>query len=554
MNVNPLRIYCKNCGSPVGFDIINQTYRCKSCGEISGIQEVKREAATWRALNKENRKASEAGERPAEYCCTACGARILFNGGDASETCDFCGSRLIRAEFTDEGQMPDMIIPFFITAAEAKKRMLAWGHEHEDIPEGRAVVSNMGKFKGYYFPYQLVRGPVYAKISRDGSERKYQCAGYLEGTAVSTSNQLDNSVLNEMEPFDWSAMRPFEYGYVAGQNIKLSNMTGKQIEKCVLDETAADFLPEVERVMQTSGVAVETSCENLMGITALLPVYFIKSGRLTAVMNGQTGRIAVSKNRKEKSNPWIIEPLVYTLIATVLLSIPYHFQIYNMCLFAFVFAAIFFSIMGEGRRSLIRRVTLRSEAAKAKREQGELKIEEGKDILKNPYDNTPVFYEKNRQGEVIPVKIRFYTPARILSVMANVAVTVFLPLIIASVIQLINISDTSRDFMDGFRPQYGAAWYIFAGFIAIIYFAKGVKKDVYNHPILYEAVPGRGKKIGTRASRKLSMLSVLGLQKQDENGKRASLFKSLRMQGGLGVFLGGFFILLLVGSIGAILM
>ncbi len=551
--MNPLRIYCKNCGSPVGFDIIGQTYRCKNCGEISGIQEAKKDVATWRTLNKESQKSSETGERPAEYCCASCGARILFQGGDASETCDFCGSKLIRAEFTDEGQLPDMIIPFFITAEEARKRMLAWGHEHEKTPEGRAVVSNMGQFKGYYLPYQLVRGPVYAKISRDGSERKYQCAGYLEGTAVSTSDQLDNSVLDEMEPFDWTAMRPFEYGYVAGQNVKLSNMTGEQVEKCVLDETAADFLPEVERVMQTSGVDIETSCENLMGITALLPVYFIKSGRLTAVMNGQTGRIAVSKNRKERSNPWIIEPLVYTLIATILLSIPYHFEIYTMCLFAFVFAAIFFSIMGEGRRSLIRRVTLRSEAAKAKREKGELKIEEGKDILKNPYDNTPVFYEKNRQGEEVPVKIRFYTPARILSMIINVAVTVFLPLIIASVIQMINISDTSRDFMDGFRPQYGAAWYIFAGFIAIIYFAKGVRKDVYDHPILYEASSGKKKKIGTRVSRKLSMLSVLRLKEQDENGKRCSLFKSFRMLGGLGIALSGLFVVLLVGSVAAIL-
>lgn len=551
--MNPLRISCKNCGSPVGFDIIGQTYRCKHCGEASGIQEVKNEAAKWRILNRENRRASETGERPAEYCCTACGARILFKGGDASETCDFCGSKLIRAEFTDEGQTPDMIIPFFITAEEARERMLAWGHGHEKTPEGRALVSSMGKLKGYYLPYQLVRGPVYARVSRDGSERKYQCAGYLEGTAVSTSDQIDNIVLNEMEPFDWSAMRPFEYGYVAGQNVKLSNMTGKQIERCVLDETAADFLPEVERVMQTSGVKVDTSCENLMGITALLPVYFIKNGRLTVVMNGQTGRIAVSKNRKKKSNPWVIEPLVYTLIATVLLSIPYHFDLYNMFLFGFVFAAIFFSIMGEGRRSLVRRVTLRSEAARASRgEKGELKIEEGKDILKNPYDNTPVFYEKDPQGKDVPVKIKFYTPARCLSILVNVAVTVFLPLIIAAAIQWIE-TDTFQEFMAGFRPLYGAAWYILGGFIAIIYFAKGVRKDVYDHPILYEAVSGRKKKMGTRASRKLSVLSVLNLQEPDENGKQGSVLETIRALGGLGIFFSIFTVVLLFGSVGAIL-
>ena len=36
-NRSPLRIYCKNCGAPAGFDIINQTYRWPNCGESKNI-------------------------------------------------------------------------------------------------------------------------------------------------------------------------------------------------------------------------------------------------------------------------------------------------------------------------------------------------------------------------------------------------------------------------------------------------------------------------------------------------------------------------------------
>ena len=304
--------------------------------------------------------------------------------------------------------------------------------------------------------------------------------------------------------------------------------------------------------MQSSGVNVQVETGNISAVPALLPVYFIKSGKLTVVMNGQTGRISVSKQQIKKTNPWMIEPLAYTLLATVLLSIPYHFELEPMFLFAFVFAAIFFSIMGEGRHSLIRRITIRSETAKAKREKGELKIEEGNDILRNPYDNTPVFYEKNKRGEEVPVRIRFYNPIRILSIITNVIATVLLPLIIAAAVQLVDISGTSQEFSDGFRPIYGAAWYVFARLIAIIYFAKGVRKDVYEHPILYEATSG--KKLGTRASRKLSIFSVLGLQRRNENGKRVSLIKTFLMLGGTGIFLGVFLVFLLVGSVAAILM
>ena len=539
-NRNPLRVYCKNCGAPAGFDIVRQTYACASCGALTGIQETKEAVFRWRTLQKQSHAVNPAGLTLEEYSCPACGAQIVFERGEASETCDFCGSKLIRKELTEAERMPELIIPFFITPEEARKRMLGWAHEHEDTPEGRSIVSSMGRFQGYYLPYYLIRGPVYGMVTRDGNNRTYRCAGYLEGTVVNLSQQMDNLTLDGITPFDWSTVHPFEYGYIAGHHVKFSDISDTETDSRIREKTAEDFLSEVEKVMQSSGVCVQVETGNISVASALLPVYFIKSGKLTVVMNGQTGRIAVSQNRTKKSNPWVIEPLVYTLLATGLLSIPYHFELEPLFLFAFVFAAIFFSIMGEGRHSLIRRITIRSEAAKAKREKGELKIEEGNDILRNPYDNTPVFYEKNRRGEDVPVRIRFYSPVRILSIIINVVATVLLPLIIAAAVRLIDISGTSQKFSDGFRPMYGAAWYVFAGLIAIIYFAKGVRKDVYEHPILYEATSG--KKLGTRASRKLSIFSVLGIQRRNENGKRVSLIKAFQMLGGLGMFLGVFFI------------
>lgn len=552
-----MQVHCKNCGTPAGFDIINQTYRCPSCGQTTGIEEGKEEVIKWKQLQQDNaaeesRQSSGGGERE-ELFCPSCDAVIIFEAGDASESCDFCGSKLVRRELSSEDQLPELIIPFFITEEEARGRMLKWGKEHKETPEGRSIVSNMGSFKGYYLPYKLVRGPVYGNISRDGSRRKYKCAGYLEGTAVNTSKQLDNLVLNEMEPFDWSEAKPFEYGYIAGQNVKLNDSSGEDIKKRILDEAAEDFLPEVERVMQTSGVTVATEADSLDTVSVLLPVYFIKSGKLTVVMNGQTGRIAVSNSRKKKSNPWVIEPLAYTIIAALLLSIPYGFSIFPMCLFASVFAAIFFSIMGEGRHSLVRRITMRSGSAKARREKGVLKIDEGRGILKNPYDNTPVFYEKNKQGREVPTKIKFYGAKRTIAMIIKIPLFVFMPLIIGAFGHLVSISGTAESFSRNFNPEYGGAWYIFAGMIAIIYFAKGIRRDVYEHPILYEIMPnGRKKLMGTRASRKVSMFASWGVGDIADNGKRVTLIRALCDIGWPGIVIGVFFIIMFIGSTAAI--
>ena len=549
----PLRIYCKNCGAPAGFDIINQTYRCPFCGGLSGIQEAKQEVYAWRQLQKERIETKADGQNLEEHSCPSCGARFVFRSGEASQTCDFCGSKLIRREFSCPEQMPELIIPFFITPEEARQRMLDWGHKNQKTPEGRSVVSSMNKLHGCYLPYRLVRGPVYGTVTRDGTSRKYQCAGYLEGTAVNTSRQLDNLVLNGIEPFDWSQSRPFEYGYISGQNVKLTDISDAEIDSRIREEAAADFLPEVEKVMQTSGVTVQTETGNIDTLSVLLPVYFIKSGKLTAVMNGQTGRISVSKSRKKKSNPWMLEPLLYTLLATLLSGSFYRFSLFPLLLFGFVFACIFFAVMGDGRHSLIRSVMLRSEAAKARREDGELKIDESRDILKNPYDNTPVFYEINDQGQTVPVKVRFYSFGRWLYICTNTFVLVFLPALIAALLRLAQMEPWEA-FTDGYRIGYGAVWYVLAGFLAILYLAKGVRRDVYDHPILYEILPdGRKRLIGKRSDRKISVLAMFGVGKRESNGKKLTLFRMIGAMGGIGIFLLAAVLITLVGSIAAII-
>ena len=553
MSNTPLRIYCKNCGAPAGFDIINQTYRCPFCGRLSGIQDAKQEVYAWRQLQKERIETKADVQNLEEHNCPSCGALFVFRSGEASQTCDFCGSKLIRKELSCPEQMPELIIPFFITPEEARQRMLDWGHKNQKTPEGRSVVSSMNKLHGCYLPYQLVRGPVYGTVTRDGTARKYQCAGYLEGTAVNTSRQLNNLVLNGIEPFDWSQSRPFEYGYISGQNVKLTDISDAEIDSRIREEAAADFLPEVEKVMQTSGVTIQTETGNIDTLSVLLPVYFIKSGKLTAVMNGQTGRISVSKSRKKKSNPWMLEPLLYTLLATLLSGSFYRFSLFPLLLFGFVFACIFFAVMGDGRHSLIRSVMLRSEAAKARRENGELKIDESRDILKNPYDNTPVFYEINDQGQTVPVKVRFYSFGRWLYICTNTFVLVFLPALIAALLRLAQMEPWEA-FTDGYRIGYGAVWYVLAGFLAILYLAKGVRRDVYVHPILYEILPdGRKRLIGKRSDRRISVLAMFGVGKRESNGKKLTLFRLIGAMGGMGIFLLAVVLITLVGSIAAII-
>ena len=548
MKQNPLLVYCRSCGAPAGFDILHQTYRCAHCGGLTDIREAGKAIPAWRDLQRRDRNAPQSAR--ADRTCPNCGAPVRFPAGEASAACEFCGAKLIRPSL--EKQRPDLVIPFFLTPDEARERMLAWAKAHQRTPEGKTVLANMDKLEGFYLPYRLVRGPVHASVTRDGSSRRYHCAGYLEGTAVSAAKDLDNLVLDAMEPFDWAAARPFEYGYIAGHKVRLSDISEAEVAARTRDEVRADFLPEVEKVMQTSGIDVGVGTGDLQTLRALLPVYCIHIKNATAVLNGQTGRIAVSGARKKKSYPWVIEPLLYTILATVLLGIPFHFDIGSMALFAAVFACLFFCIMGDERSALIRSITLRSREARARREDGKLFVEEGRDILQNPFDNRPVFFEPNEKGEEVPVRIRFYSLARLLGIVVLMLVLIFLPVIVAAPLRLLIMRGTGESFPDRFQAGYGAAWYVLMGFIALILYAKGVRQTLYDHPLLYELLPGgKTRFMGRFRDHFLGPLALLGLT--FDKKERPSFRETVSDLGGLGWFLILTPLVILIGSVAAIL-
>lgn len=546
---NPLKVSCKNCGAPADFDIINQTYRCGYCGQMTGIQEVNAREMNWRLLQKNKIKAEFAGQQIEEHSCTSCGATVVFQAGEASEKCDFCNSKLIRKELSTPEQMPDLIIPFFITQEEAKQRLLDWGHKHKNSPEGKKLLSNINKLEGYYLPYQIAHGPVHGEVSRDGNFRRFYYSGYLEGTAVNTSKQLSNFVLNGMEPFDWSVARPFEYGYITGNKVKLRDISDADTEKRVLKEVKNDFMPEVEKVMQTTGVNINIGAGHLSVISALLPVYFIKSGHFMAAMNGQTGRIAVSTDRQKVTIPWVIEPAIYTLLVMLLIGYFFQFDGYPMMIGTILSGILFFVIFGEGRASLIRQILKTSTTSQAMREDKVLKIKEKKGILKNIWNARLVFQEPNCHGQMVPVKLQFYGFGRILSIISNMILLIGAPFFTAAFLRAMVTIGTGEPFFDYFKPAYGAAWYILTGVWSIIYWAKGVRKDAYEHPIIYEILAnGKKRLMGKQSSRRLSFLSMIQVGETDSSGKKITVFGVVKELGGIGIFMAIFLILLFLGS------
>jgi ribosomal protein S27E len=524
---NPLRIYCKNCGAPVAFDIVHQTYRCSYCGTDNSIEEVRKEQQTWRQLHQEH---LEEPEVPRISChCPSCGAEVLFPAGEAAAHCEFCGSELVRNELQEQAQMPDFIIPFFIKEDEARQRLMAWAKQNERLPEAKAVLSNIKLFRGYYLPYRLVRGPVAADVSRENCGRVYHCAGCLDGTLVNTTQQLDNLVLDKMEPFDWEQAVPFHWGYVGGQRVKMNDLSEKSIGARIADEAGEDFRPALEKTMQTSGIVVTPSSFGLETMDVLLPVYFVRKGNLTAVMNGQTGRIAVSTGRQQKSNRWIFVALLRTVIFTLLFtgavvlisgSDEPDALITAGLVGIFIIGVICF-IIGSRNKGGVKDIIVTTETAQASREQGKLQVKEQDVKLQKAAASAPVFYEENEKGNIVPVHIRFYPPGRVAFLAFQFLGISFLPLILAALIRLLSMD--GEPFMAGFAPKYGAAWFVMMLLVLPILWSQNARSDIFDFPYLYEIRPdGSERLMGSAFSRTFCILRL-----KTFDGSSVSIFDEL---------------------------
>ncbi len=584
-------VQCNNCGSPVGYDIPRQSYRCAQCGTVShkedteiawklsgiveehdiplhvdeitcthcgGIAQYNKEnqkylcaycgsettvesyrEAQWKQLNKNQWNEIERNEKVSE--CPNCGSVVIFQKGEASETCAFCGSHLVDSAIRNDEHVPEFIIPFVLTEEEAKERLKTFASK-SNTKDMRRVLQNINELKGYYLPYRMIRGPLQGSAYRDLMSRKYQYRGYLEYAFIQSSKQMDNELLDQVEPFDLSMLKPMKEEYIGGYRVKLEDLADGEIQSRTLKEAQLRYRPYVNQALHHFDAEVEVKRGDFLQIPILLPVYVQKVGGYFAIVNGQTGKVVIDSSKKAKeSKLWLVEPTVLTLLA--MLAAAYFFNGYleGILMAGVIAGLVFYTAFGQDRNGVLIRKIYKSKDSQATRFQEQLLIDEKQTSFKNVFPNTPIFYV-HEGNQDIQVELKFYSIPRILEMSIRLFILIFLPAICAAILSIVMNGNMNAIFTLPY--QYGAAWYVMAGSIAIIYWIRGVRWDVFNHPILYQILPdGKRKLYGTRKSRKMSILSIFHIES----------WKDIQALGGLGIASILFLAFLVLGSTLAIL-
>lgn len=427
--------------------------------------------------------------------CSGCGAKLIFEENEAVTSCAFCGRKLVRETYARTADMPEAIIPFALTKEEAKERLAAWCRKNRRKRESRHLSAKAGELEGYYLPYEMVRGPVSLCVNKTNETEVFRAGGYLEAEFVNCSKQLDNLLLDAMEPYDLSELREFDYAFVAGQKVKISDITSAQAAERMQEEADSGYRVFMEKIWGTKAISLNSHADPVFEVPVLLPVYYINDGGVCAAVNGQTGKVSV---RAEKSSlylelPWWLRALFLfiaacgavfgigwlsfgnlrdTLLITGVLSLFYLF------LFCFMFEPGL-----NNSFELIRyRSIFTSGENTFRRIRGELVPRA--EVLKRRMSE-PVFSE-SRNGKDVPVTYTFRSAGRILGMVLSGIAAVFLPVILAL---FINGFDFEKLTLGG-----SAVWFfITVPTVPVMLIQLGLK-ELYSNPLVYEITEDGKKK------------------------------------------------------------
>ena len=491
LEVSPLSVRCGACGAEASFDLARQNYHCLFCGGVTDIRQPLLRAEAW----QERRHAQLCRELRTEGAvlrrCGVCGAALIGREAEEEARCPLCASPLRQEPLPRDPEVPALAIPFGLAPEEARAAVKAWAGRNLLQKEARRVSRALDGLQACYLPCQLVQGPVEFRVSRAACRRSYTCRSYARGVLADASAQTDSLLLHAVEPFDWDAVRPFTPALLEQGRAKLPDLPEKLLRQRIDGEAAVHHLGAVEQGLRSSDLQLQPELDKALSLPVLVPVYLLTAEGTRLIVNGQTGRIAVTRDKPVRSREWLLEPLILSLLATL-------FWIYaaagNLELFILATAAsvtLIFALLSGKRGERLHKRLFRIRDPLTERWEGRVFIAEGASRPEVPAAGQPLFVEAP-DGRSVPVGIRYWNGKRIALFLLLAFLLIALPWLLACGIVQIRRLTGAEVQIGEIEAAYGALWYVLALALLLLGSLSLGRSLLFDHPILREILPDGG--------------------------------------------------------------
>ncbi|EBA12497.1 TFIIB-type zinc finger domain-containing protein [Roseobacter sp. CCS2] len=357
---NEHRFPCDTCGSDLRFDPGDHQLTCDHCGNVQPIESAGPWAGSIVELDfqraVQDRLAEADIEETRVNACPNCGAQTEFDPDIHAAECPFCATPVVTGTGTHRHIKPRGLLPFELEEGQARKALIDWLGSLWFAPNGLTDYARKGrKMNGIYVPYWTFdadtksqytgqRGTHYyvtKTVVRDGKRRNVRVrktrwraasgrvARFFDDVLVLASRSLPKKYTDGLEPWDLSALEPYNPEYLAGfraEGYQVELADGFTEARAYMDrmihrDVKYDIGGDAQRVH-----SVKTAVKDVTFKHVLLPVwlaaYKYRGQTYRFVVNGRTGRV-------QGERPYSAWKIAFAVVIGLILALGVGFVIAN---------------------------------------------------------------------------------------------------------------------------------------------------------------------------------------------------------------------------------
>ncbi|MCQ2443357.1 MAG: hypothetical protein MJ077_09675 [Oscillospiraceae bacterium] len=314
------KLKCDYCDSEYTIEEIEKLYGAQNAAAVQATQQVAQEPQIppggWDESDLNDDWGADA-EKLNAYNCTTCGAELICESSTAATMCPYCGNPTIIPGKLSNALKPDFVIPFKVTKKQAEDALRKYYGGKTLLPKVFAKENHIQEVQGMYVPFWLYDGRVVADLRysaeltqchRTSREEITETLYYqlvrkgavdFEKIPVDGSKRMDDALMDSIEPFDYSELKPFSLSYLPGY---LADRYDMSAQECTAraDDRATNTAQQAMDSTTTGFGSVVLTHKNMRlkrGKVqyALLPVWILNTKwngqQYTFAMNGQTGKL-----------------------------------------------------------------------------------------------------------------------------------------------------------------------------------------------------------------------------------------------------------------------
>lgn len=317
---------CPCCGGAIAFDSDIQKMKCPHCDTEFDVETLSAYDETLKNEPQEDlhweTDSSSVWSSPEEeglhsYLCQSCGGQILTESTTAATSCPYCGNAVVIMPQLAGSLRPNRVIPFQINKEQAKQALYAHFKGKRLLPKAFKDKLFLNEIKGIYVPFWLFDAQADADLRcRATRIRTWSDANYIytrtsyylvarggnlafEKVPVDGSSHMDDTLMESLEPFDFSQAVDFQTAYLAGYFADKYDVDAEQSAPRANQRirTSTETAMAATVLGYHSVIPLSTAVRLHQGKStyALLPVWLLngtwEGKRYTFAMNGQTGKL-----------------------------------------------------------------------------------------------------------------------------------------------------------------------------------------------------------------------------------------------------------------------